>query len=56
VQLVTDPENLPSQKVAERAGFTCEGPLRSYIQLPDRRRDCAMFSLLADELEDRDRG
>ncbi|HYX89260.1 MAG TPA: GNAT family N-acetyltransferase [Gaiellaceae bacterium] len=56
VQLVTDPENVPSQVVAERAGFRREGLLRSYIELQERRRDCLMFSLLADELEDENRG
>jgi [ribosomal protein S5]-alanine N-acetyltransferase len=52
VQLVTDPENVPSQLVAERAGFRREGLLRSYIELQGGRRDCLMFSLLARELED----
>jgi RimJ/RimL family protein N-acetyltransferase len=56
VQLVTDPENEPSQHVAEAAGFRREGLLRKYIELPDGRRDCLMFSLLADELDDGDRG
>ncbi len=56
VQLVTDPENRPSQVVAERAGFHREGLLRSYIELQEGRRDCVMYSLLADELEDGDRG
>jgi [ribosomal protein S5]-alanine N-acetyltransferase len=56
VQLVTDPENVPSQKVAERAGFRREGLLRSYIELQNGRRDCLMFSLLAGELEDENRG
>jgi RimJ/RimL family protein N-acetyltransferase len=56
VQLVTDPANLPSQKVAERAGFKREGLLRAYIELQGRRRDCVMFSLLGGELEDGNRG
>jgi [ribosomal protein S5]-alanine N-acetyltransferase len=56
VQLVTDPENVPSQKVAEGAGFRREGVLRSYMELHGQRRDCVMFSLLSVELEDGDRG
>jgi [ribosomal protein S5]-alanine N-acetyltransferase len=55
VQLVTDPENVPSQLVAERAGFRREGLLRAYIELQDGRRDCLMFSLLGGELEDENR-
>jgi RimJ/RimL family protein N-acetyltransferase len=51
VQLVTDPENVPSQIVAERAGFSREGILRSYMELTGGRRDCVMFSLLPQELE-----
>jgi [ribosomal protein S5]-alanine N-acetyltransferase len=56
VQLVTDPENAPSGLVAERAGFRREGLLRSYLELQGGRRDCLMFSLLADELQDENRG
>jgi RimJ/RimL family protein N-acetyltransferase len=56
VQLVTDPENVPSQVVAEHAGFRREGLLRAYIELQGGRRDCVMFSLLADELEDENLG
>ena len=52
VELVTDPGNAASQRVAEKAGFQKEGLLRSYIQMPNGRRDALMFSLLADELED----
>jgi RimJ/RimL family protein N-acetyltransferase len=56
VQLVTDPENAPSQRVAEKAGFRREGLLRRYMELSDDRRDCVMFSLLAGELEDENPG
>jgi RimJ/RimL family protein N-acetyltransferase len=56
VQLITDPANVPSQKVAERAGFKEEGLLRSYFEFRGRRRDCLMFSLLARELEDDNQG
>ena len=49
VELVTDPENAPSQRVAERAGFTREGLLRRYLEIKGERRDCVMFSRLRDE-------
>jgi RimJ/RimL family protein N-acetyltransferase len=51
LELVTDPENLASQRVAEKVGFRKEGVLRSHMQHPDgRRRDSVMFSLLPGEL------
>ena len=50
VQLVTEPEKVASQQVAEKAGFTREATLRSYIELKGRRRDAVMFSLLPDDL------
>jgi len=56
VELVTDPANVASQRVAEKAGFRQEGLLRSYIQMPSGRRDCVMFSLLANELDDAEGG
>jgi RimJ/RimL family protein N-acetyltransferase len=56
VQLVTDPANEASQRVAEKAGFSREGLLRSYLQMPNERRDVVMFSLLAAELEDPEAG
>jgi RimJ/RimL family protein N-acetyltransferase len=51
LELITDPDNLASQRVAEKVGFRREGVLRSH--LPDRtggRRDSVMFSLLPGEL------
>jgi RimJ/RimL family protein N-acetyltransferase len=51
LELITDPENFASQRVAERAGFRREGVLRSHLPHPDgRRRDSVMFSLLPGEL------
>lgn len=51
VQLVTDPENLASQRVAEKVGFRREGVLRAHLRHPDGRiRDSVMFSLLPGEL------
>ena len=53
VELVTDPDNVASQRVAEKVGFTREGVLRSHLLHPDgRRRDSVMFSLLPGELRD----
>lgn len=56
VELVTDPENRASQRVAEKAGFRQEGLLRGYVRMRDGQRDCVMFSLLATELEDGEAG
>lgn len=50
VQLLTEPENVASQRVAERAGFTNEGLLRSYAEMKGRRRDMLMWSLLTTDL------
>jgi len=52
LQLRTDALNVPSQRVAEKAGFTREGVLRSSHYNPrlGRRVDYVMFSLLPGEL------
>lgn len=53
VQLFTDPENVASQRVAEKVGFQREGILRAHLRHPDGRiRDSVMFSLLPGELLD----
>ena len=44
------PENLASQRVAERCGFTREGVLRSHVPFKGGRRDSVVFSLLPGEL------
>jgi RimJ/RimL family protein N-acetyltransferase len=51
LQLRADEENEPSKKVAENAGFTKEGVLRSSRYNPrlGRRIDFVMYSLLRDE-------
>jgi RimJ/RimL family protein N-acetyltransferase len=51
LELITDPENRASQRVAEKVGFRREGVLRSHLLHPDgHRRDSVMFSLLPGEL------
>ena len=51
VQLLTEPDNDASQRVAEKAGFGREGLLRRYVRLRDgTRRDGIMFSLLPEDL------
>ena len=51
LELITDPDNLASQRVAQKVGFQREGVLRSHLLHPDgRRRDSVMFSLLPGEL------
>jgi RimJ/RimL family protein N-acetyltransferase len=51
LELIADPDNRASQRVAEKAGFQREAVLRSHLLHPDgRRRDSVMFSLLPDEL------
>jgi RimJ/RimL family protein N-acetyltransferase len=51
LELITDPDNHASQRVAQKVGFKREGVLRSHLSHPDgRRRDSVMFSLLPGEL------
>jgi RimJ/RimL family protein N-acetyltransferase len=53
LELITDPENLASQRVAEKVGFRREGVLRAHLLHPDGRiRDSVMFSLLPGELRE----
>jgi RimJ/RimL family protein N-acetyltransferase len=50
LQLQTDIENLASQAVASRAGFTREAVLRGYTDNRGARCDSVMFSLVPGEL------
>lgn len=50
LELYTEPGNEPSQRVAERAGFTREGVLRGHLQTRDGRRDSVSFSLLPSDI------
>ena len=53
LDLITDPDNLASQRVAEKVGFQREGVLRAHLRHPDGRvRDSVMFSLLPGELRE----
>jgi RimJ/RimL family protein N-acetyltransferase len=46
LQLHTGVDNVASQRVAERAGFTREGTLRNFYDLRGEWQDAVMFSLL----------
>jgi RimJ/RimL family protein N-acetyltransferase len=50
IELLANPENEASQRLAERAGFTREGTLRRYRRRHGDREDLVMFSLLAEDL------
>ena len=46
LELLTEPDNLASQRVAERCGYVREGLMRSYQEIKGRRRDYVLYSLL----------
>ena len=51
LELTTAPDNVASQRVAERVGFTREGLLRGLVQTEaNERRDNVLFSLLPADL------
>jgi RimJ/RimL family protein N-acetyltransferase len=52
LELITDPDNRASQRVAEKVGYTREGVLRAHLRHPDGRiRDSVIFSLLPGEAQ-----
>ena len=50
LELTCGPDNLASQRVAERCGFTREGLLRSHVPSKGGRRDTVLFGLLGSDL------
>ena len=50
IELTCAPDNLASQRVAERAGFLREGLLRSHLPFQGGRRDSVLHSLLPADL------
>ena len=55
-QLVTLPENVASQRVAERCGYVREGVLRAWEPVRDEQPDVVMYSRLAGEARDQPSG
>jgi RimJ/RimL family protein N-acetyltransferase len=53
LQLTCGPDNVASQRVAAKAGFTREALLRSHLPFKGGRRDTVVFSLLPDDLKSR---
>jgi RimJ/RimL family protein N-acetyltransferase len=52
LELLANPANEPSQRLALRAGFTREGLLRGYRRRKGRREDFVMFSLLPGDVDE----
>ncbi len=50
IWLTAAPENVASQRVAEKAGFQREGVLRAHVRFRDGRRDSVIYSLLREDL------
>jgi [ribosomal protein S5]-alanine N-acetyltransferase len=50
VEALVVPDNMPSQRVLEKAGFRREGHLRSYLVFDQQRADALMYSLLPSDL------
>ena len=50
LQLIVEPANAASIRVAENAGFRREALLRSYIELKGTRRDVYLYALLAEDI------
>ena len=54
--LIIDVENAASSRVAERAGYTLEGVMRSILITPGVRRDAELWSRLPGDPALRGRG
>jgi RimJ/RimL family protein N-acetyltransferase len=50
IDLFAATPNVASQRVAQRAGFICEGVLRSYLRAKDGQLDAVAFGLLAHDV------
>ena len=50
LELLADPRNEPSNRLARSVGFTREGLMRAYRRRPEGRWDLVMYSLLADDI------
>jgi RimJ/RimL family protein N-acetyltransferase len=50
LELLVDPRNEPSNRLAVSAGFKREGLMRGYRRRPEGRWDLVMYSLLADDV------
>jgi RimJ/RimL family protein N-acetyltransferase len=50
LELMTHPENVASQRVAEKAGFAREGILRAHLRFREGRRDSVLYSLLPSDV------
>jgi len=46
IEIVASMENVPSQRVAEKAGAVREGVLHGRLLLHGRRHDCVLFSIV----------
>lgn len=53
IEIVASVENIPSQRAAEKAGAKREGILRKALPLHGRIHDCVMFSLIAEDFEEK---
>ena len=51
VEIVAAVENVPSQRVAERAGAKREGVLRNRLSLQDESHDAIMYSLVPEDYQ-----
>jgi [ribosomal protein S5]-alanine N-acetyltransferase len=54
IEALIEPENLPSQKLVERKGFTKEGLLRHYEYTRGKFDDLLIYSILKIEIMDMD--
>ncbi len=46
IELYIEPGNLGSRRVAERAGYRCEGTLRQHQEIAGRRRDMCLYAII----------